>query len=155
MALGPSVNNNLATMTFGKRIINGDQPVIYPYKLSALPLPLTQNYSVGTLLALDSSNPLRMVIYDSTAQAAKPFKCIHFDETAPAPINGIVAGLVSCAINSRSTTQWKYSQLTGANGTTVDIDFLVTNGFADIVWLNGQTGTAEKFIQFKGMGTGA
>jgi hypothetical protein len=153
MALTFSVNQQFATTDFSPTWGCGEIPVVETYYVDDLPSPSTQVYKIGTLLYFDTVTG-NVGIYDSTAQSTKPFKGVFFDEMAVQEVAGVQPGAVEVAISDRPSTLWLYSNFNGANTGTTDIDYLVTNGFANIVYkyING---TQTKFVQFKGMGTGA
>lgn len=156
MAFYPSVNQNYASTSFGPTWGYGDVPVVMQSLIDDLPdADLPQTYQVGTLLA-KGSDAAHFVIYDATNQSTHPFKAVFFDESAVAvdQITGVQPGFVNCAINMRPSTLFLYSVLNGAQGGTTDIDYLVTNGYADIV-NQYENGVLIKLVQFKGMGTGA
>ncbi len=153
MAFYPIVDQNYAGLQFSPTWGYGDVPVTMQFQLNDLPDPETMVYQVGTLLG-QGSNGAHLVIYDKDDQATHPFKGIFFDELAAETVDGVQPGFVNCAINMRPSTLFLYSILNGANGGTVDIDYLVTNGYASIVY-QYENGVQIKLVEFRGMGTGA
>jgi hypothetical protein len=145
MALSLYVNQNYASQDFGPTWGNGDYPVVNQYFVDNAPTGTT--YQIGALMGFDTTTG-NAVLWDATVTTVK-FLGVFMDEMAYGMDGQVQPGAVNIATADRPSTEWRYDILYGAQGSTTDIDALITAGQATLVpkYDNGVLTNFVKFVR--------
>ncbi len=155
MALNPTYNYEFFGVNYAPTVFMGEAPKLAQTTLNPWEAGWTTanatvlNYQNGCLLAQATLGGA-MELFDATATATIPFKGIFFDETAVEGLVGTTGVFSNYAIKDGMETLWNYADMIGAQGSTTDIDWLITNGHATKRTVNGVV-----VVQFGVIGYGA
>ena len=155
MALNPTYNYNFFGVDYAPTVFIGEAPKLMQAQLPVWATawttanPTVSAWQNGALIAQVTATGA-YTLFDATNAATAPLKGIYFDETANPATVGTTGVFSNYAVRDGMETAWIYDKLIGAQGSTTDIDWLITNGHCTKRIDNGLT-----LVSFGVIGFGA